>query len=207
MILRQKENTEITFKLGIGRDFLPAPHFELPDEYTWSSISSLVAPYYADVNISAINLECPVDVGNSKARMKMAMGAWFVGIQLQRCREERLLQGAPVGNRIVHRHRLSPFGSSDNVIRYNVVHDNGTHGIFTNYVPSQNNKIIYNLIYDHPQGSCILANYMGHEIYNNTGYNNREGIHLYIGSTTRQTGKISVKNNLIVRSSQYHVLV
>jgi len=100
-----------------------------------------------------------------------------------------------------------PFGSSDNVIRYNVVHDDGTHGIFTNYVPSQNNKIIYNLIYNHPQGSCIMANYMGHEIYNNTCYNNREGIHLYISSTTRQTGNISVKNNLIVRSSQYHVLV
>jgi parallel beta-helix repeat protein len=100
-----------------------------------------------------------------------------------------------------------PFGSSENVIRYNVVHDDGTHGIFTNYVPSQNNKIIYNLIYNHPQGSCIMANYMGHEIYNNTCYNNREGIHLYISSTTRQTGNISVKNNLIVRSSQYHVLV
>ena len=100
-----------------------------------------------------------------------------------------------------------PFGSSDNVIRYNVVHDDGTHGIFTNYVPSQNNKISYNLIYNHPQGSCIMANYMGHEIHNNTCYNNREGIHLYISSTTRQTGNISVKNNLIVRSSQYHVLI
>jgi parallel beta-helix repeat protein len=100
-----------------------------------------------------------------------------------------------------------PWGSSDNVIRYNVVHDDGTHGIFTNYIPSQNNKIIYNLIYNHPQGSCILANYMGHQIHNNTCYNNREGIHLYVSSTTRQTGNISVKNNLIVRSSQYHVLV
>jgi hypothetical protein len=36
---------------------------------------------------------------------------------------------------------------------------------------------------------------------------NREGIHLYISSTTYQTGNISVKNNLIVRSSQYHVLL
>ena len=100
-----------------------------------------------------------------------------------------------------------PCGSSDNIIRYNVVHDDGTHGIFTNYVPSQNNKILYNLIYNHPQGSCILANYRGHEIYNNTCYNNREGIHLYISSTTRQTGNISVKHNTIVRSSQYQVLV
>jgi parallel beta-helix repeat protein len=100
-----------------------------------------------------------------------------------------------------------PFGSSENVIRYNVVHDDGTHGIFTNYVPSQHNRILYNLIYNHPQGSCIMANYLGHEIYNNTCYNSQLGIHLYVSSTTRQTGQISVKNNIIVRSSQHHVFI
>jgi parallel beta-helix repeat protein len=100
-----------------------------------------------------------------------------------------------------------PFGSSENIIRYNVVHDDGNHGIFTNYVPSQNNKIIYNLIYNHPQGACIMANYMGHEIYNNTCYNSRMGIHLYISATTQQTGHIHVKNNLFIRDSQVHVLI
>jgi parallel beta-helix repeat protein len=100
-----------------------------------------------------------------------------------------------------------PFGSSDNILRYNSVHDDGTHGIFTNYIPSQNNKILYNLIYNHPQGSCIMANYVGHEIYNNTCYNSKIGIHLYVSSTTKKTGNISVKNNLILRSSQYHVLI
>ena len=100
-----------------------------------------------------------------------------------------------------------PFGSSENVIRYNVVHDDGAHGIFTNYVPSQHNKIVYNLIYNHPKGSCIMANYVGHEIYNNTCYNNRVGIYLYVSSTTRQTGNISVKNNLFARDSVAHVVV
>jgi parallel beta-helix repeat protein len=100
-----------------------------------------------------------------------------------------------------------PFGSSDNIIRYNVVHDDGNHGIFSNYVPSQNNKIIYNLVYNHPQGACIMANYEGHEIYNNTCYNNRIGIHLYISATTRETGNIHVKNNLFIRDSQAHVLI
>jgi len=100
-----------------------------------------------------------------------------------------------------------PFGSSNNIIRYNSVHDDGTHGIFTNYVPSQDNKILYNLIYNHPQGSCIMANYIGHEIHNNTCYNSKIGIHLYVSSTTQKTGNISIKNNLILRSSQYHVLI
>ena len=100
-----------------------------------------------------------------------------------------------------------PFGSSNNIIRYNSVHDDGSHGIFTNYIPSQNNKILYNVIYNHPQGSCIMANYLGHEIYNNTCYNSKIGIHLYISSTTQKTGNISVRNNLIVRSTQYQVLI
>jgi parallel beta-helix repeat protein len=100
-----------------------------------------------------------------------------------------------------------PFGASNNIIRYNSVHDDGTHGIFTNYIPSQGNKILYNLIYNHPQGSCIMANYIGHEIFNNTCYNSKIGIHLYVSSTTQKTGNISVKNNLILRTSQYQVLI
>jgi parallel beta-helix repeat protein len=99
------------------------------------------------------------------------------------------------------------FGSSNNIIRYNTVHDDGTHGIFTNYIPSRNNKILYNLIYNHPAGSCIMANYVGHEIFNNTCYNSKIGIHLYVSSSTQETGQISAKNNLILQSSQYHVLV
>jgi len=100
-----------------------------------------------------------------------------------------------------------PFGSSDNVIRYNVIHDDGAHGIFTNYVPSQHNRILYNLIYNHPQGSCIMANYVGHEIYNNTCYNSKIGIHLYVSATTRETGNISVKNNLFAHDSVAHVVI
>ena len=100
-----------------------------------------------------------------------------------------------------------PFGSSNNIIRYNSVHDNGSHGIFTNYIPSQGNKILYNVIYNHTQGSCIMANYTGHEIYNNTCYNSKLGIHLYVSSTTQKTGNISVRNNLVIRSSEFQVLI
>ena len=100
-----------------------------------------------------------------------------------------------------------PFGSSENIIRYNVVHDDGTHGIFTNYDPSQHNQIAHNLIYNHPKGACIMANFIRHEIENNTCFNSRIGIHLYVSSTTRQTGGITAKNNIIVNSSLHHVLI
>jgi len=100
-----------------------------------------------------------------------------------------------------------PFGSSENVLRYNVVHDDGTHGIFTNYVPSQHNQILHNLIYNHPNGACIMANYTRHDIDSNTCYNSRIGIHLYVSSTTRQTGNIAIKNNIIVKSFLYQVFI
>lgn len=100
-----------------------------------------------------------------------------------------------------------PFGSSENIIRYNVVHDDGTHGIFTNYDPSQHNQILHNLIYNHPQGACIMANFIRHEIENNTCFNSRIGIHLYVSATTRKTGSITAKNNIIVNSSLHHILI
>jgi parallel beta-helix repeat protein len=100
-----------------------------------------------------------------------------------------------------------PFGSSENIIRYNVVHDNGTHGIFTNYDPSQHNQILHNLIYNHPHGACIMANFIRHELENNTCFNSRIGIHLYVSSTTRKTGGITAKNNIIVNSSLHHILI
>ena len=100
-----------------------------------------------------------------------------------------------------------PFGSSENVLRYNVVHDDGTHGIFTNYVPSQHNQILHNLIYNHPNGACIMANYIHHEIDSNTCYNSRIGIHFYVSSTTQQTGDIAIKNNIIVKSSLHQVFI
>lgn len=77
MILWQKDNAEVAFTIGIAGDFLPAPDFKLPDACTWSSISGFITPHFKDVDISVANLECPVDVGNSKARMKMAMGGSF----------------------------------------------------------------------------------------------------------------------------------
>lgn len=100
-----------------------------------------------------------------------------------------------------------PLGSSNNIIRYNVIHDSGTHGLFTNYAPSQNNEFAYNLVYDNPNGACFLANFIGHNFHNNTCYNNREGIHLYVSKTTTKTGNISIANNLIIRSKEHAVLI
>jgi parallel beta-helix repeat protein len=98
-------------------------------------------------------------------------------------------------------------GSSENVIRYNVVHDNGSNGLMTDYVPSRANRFVYNLVFNHPNGSCIFANYQGHLFANNTCVNNRDGIYLYVSKTTQETGNITVKNNIIVNSAKHHFVV
>lgn len=98
-------------------------------------------------------------------------------------------------------------GSSDNLVRYNVVHDNGSNGLMTDYNPSRDNKFLYNLVYNHPNGSCIFANNTGHKFFNNTCYNNRNGIYLYVSKTTPQTGDISVRNNIIVDSARQHIVI
>jgi parallel beta-helix repeat protein len=98
-------------------------------------------------------------------------------------------------------------GSSNNIIRYNVVHDNGSNGLMTDYHPSENNKFLYNIVYNHPNGSCIFANNTGHMFFNNTCYNNRFGIYLYVSKTTPETGNIAIKNNIIAGSARQHVVI
>jgi parallel beta-helix repeat protein len=98
-------------------------------------------------------------------------------------------------------------GSSSNIIRYNVVHDNGSNGLMTDYHPSENNKFLYNIVYNHPNGSCIFANNTGHMFFNNTCYNNRFGIYLYVSKTTPETGNISIKNNIIAGTARQHIVI
>lgn len=91
-------------------------------------------------------------------------------------------------------------GSSGNVIAYNSVHDNGQHGLFTNAAPSANNSFRYNVVWNHANGECFLANGTGHQFYGNTCWNNSTGIDLYTSSTTPITANIAVRNNIIAGS-------
>jgi parallel beta-helix repeat protein len=91
-------------------------------------------------------------------------------------------------------------GSSANVVAYNAVHDNGQNGLFTNAAPSSNNVFRYNVVWNHVNGECFLANGTGHQFHGNTCWNNSTGIDLYTVSTTPTTGFISVRNNIIAGS-------
>jgi hypothetical protein len=88
-------------------------------------------------------------------------------------------------------------GSSGNIVKFNAVHDNAWSGLFTNAAPTSNNMFLYNVVWNHLNGECFLANGTGHKFYGNTCWNNSTGIDLYTASTTPSTGYITAKNNII----------
>lgn len=92
-------------------------------------------------------------------------------------------------------------GASDNVVEYNAFHDNGGHGLFTNAAPTQSNQFLYNLVWNHVNGECMIANGLGHTFYGNTCWHNSTGIDLFTSSSTPTSGNIVIKNNIISDST------
>ena len=91
-------------------------------------------------------------------------------------------------------------GSVGNSIAYNAIYNNGQNGLFTNAAPSAKNSFLYNVVWNHVNGACLLANGTGHQFYGNTCWNNSTGINLYTVSTTPTTGSITIKNNIVAGS-------
>jgi len=91
-------------------------------------------------------------------------------------------------------------GASGNVLQYNALHDNGSGGLFTDAAPTQNNQFLYNLVWNHVNGECFLADGVGHTFYGNVCWNNSTGIDLYTSSATPLTANITIKNNIIAGS-------
>src|SRR4030095_2878209 len=81
------------------------------------------------------------------------------------------------------------------------------HGLFTNASPTSNNAFRYNVVWNHVNGECFLANGTGHQFYGNTCWNNSTGIDLYTSSTTPITANIAVRNNIIAGSIRQAVKI
>jgi Right handed beta helix region/Putative Ig domain len=143
-----------------------------------------------------------------------SMGGEGGGIELEASSKNAVEQNLLYGNRTngleMSNDRgagTSITGSSGNLVRYNAVHDNAQSGLFTNAAPSSNNLFAYNVVWNHPNGECFLANGTGHQFYGNTCWNNSTGIDLFTSSTTPTTGYITVKNNIIAASAHNAVKV
>jgi len=91
-------------------------------------------------------------------------------------------------------------GSSYNTIQYNAIHDDGDHGAFTNGAPTQANHFLYNLVWNHPNGECFIANGTGHVVYGNTCWNSSTGVDLYTSGSSPTTANIAIKNNIFAKN-------
>lgn len=91
-------------------------------------------------------------------------------------------------------------GSSYNLVEYNAIHNNGDHGVFVNGAPTQSNKVSYNVIWNHPNGACLIADGARDEFSGNTCWNSSIGIDLYTSESTPVTGNITIENNIIAGS-------
>ena len=88
-------------------------------------------------------------------------------------------------------------GSSNNTVQYNALHDNGSHGLFSNDAPTQNNQFLYNLVWNHVNGECFIANGVGHVFVGNVCWHNSTAVDLYTSSSTTTTAHITIKNNIL----------
>lgn len=91
-------------------------------------------------------------------------------------------------------------GSSYNLVEYNAIHNNGDHGVFVNGAPTQSNKVSYNVVWNHTNGACLIADGAHDEFSGNTCWNSSIGVDLYTSESTPVTGSITIENNIIAES-------
>ncbi len=77
MLLWQKSESEPICRVGIAGDFLPAGGLTLPKNRTWSDLAEEIAENFRDLDISIVNLECPLAVDGLPPRLKMRLGGTF----------------------------------------------------------------------------------------------------------------------------------
>jgi poly-gamma-glutamate capsule biosynthesis protein CapA/YwtB (metallophosphatase superfamily) len=64
-------------RVALCGDFLPAGELRVPAGSSWQSMAKRLLCYWEDVDLSFMNLECPIGVGSAKARPKAGLGDSF----------------------------------------------------------------------------------------------------------------------------------
>jgi len=77
MIVWQNSETRPVSRVAIAGDFLPASGLQLPEGKSWADVAAGLARYFARADVGILNLECCVDVGESKPRPKLGLGDSF----------------------------------------------------------------------------------------------------------------------------------
>jgi poly-gamma-glutamate capsule biosynthesis protein CapA/YwtB (metallophosphatase superfamily) len=77
MLVWQREESNPVSRVVIAGDFLPASGLELPQGCSWRDVAAGFARYFRNADVAILNLECCVDVGESKPRTKFGLGDSF----------------------------------------------------------------------------------------------------------------------------------
>jgi poly-gamma-glutamate capsule biosynthesis protein CapA/YwtB (metallophosphatase superfamily) len=81
MLVWQKENCSIARKVALAGDFLPSGELTLSPGHSWGDMAGWVAPYFADVDVAIVNLECPLGAMGLAPKPKIGLGANFTGCE------------------------------------------------------------------------------------------------------------------------------
>ena len=77
MLVWKDAHREPVCRFGIAGDFLPAAGLSPSGGETWSGQAKLVAPIFADLEFSIVNLECPVNIKGIPPKVKASLGDSF----------------------------------------------------------------------------------------------------------------------------------
>lgn len=77
MILWEKENAQVEFRIALAGDYLPAAGLNSTENCDWKCRAAKLAPYFEDIDLAIANLECPVAVESCAPRPKIGLGDSF----------------------------------------------------------------------------------------------------------------------------------
>jgi poly-gamma-glutamate capsule biosynthesis protein CapA/YwtB (metallophosphatase superfamily) len=77
MILWEKKDAQVQFRIALAGDYLPSAGLGVTAKCGWKCQSGKLAPYFENIDLAIANLECPVDVEGCAARPKIGLGESF----------------------------------------------------------------------------------------------------------------------------------
>jgi Bacterial capsule synthesis protein PGA_cap len=79
MVIWKNDPGQERCRVAIAGDFLPSAQLTPPPRRTWSDMACALRNHFADVDLSIVNLECPLGVEGLSPRVKFGLGANFAG--------------------------------------------------------------------------------------------------------------------------------
>jgi Bacterial capsule synthesis protein PGA_cap len=77
MILWEKENAKVEFRIALAGDYLPAAGLSVTEKCDWKCRAAKLTPYFENIDLAMANLECPVGVESCAGRPKIGLGDNF----------------------------------------------------------------------------------------------------------------------------------